>query len=107
MMRSGSSRPTGSTDSIDDRRTTRRRASRGNPDRQDGRGTVTASKDLEHADIIWVSDPLSDKHRPMLIPGVSHLLNYRTQFITILLSTKTDHEEALTQQDILQVGRVR
>jgi hypothetical protein len=43
----------------------------------------------------------------MLIPGVPHLSNDDTQLITVLLSIKTDHEEALTQQDILQVGRVR
>jgi hypothetical protein len=36
-----------------------------------------------------VSDPISDKRRPMLIPGVSYLSNYDTQLITVLLSTKT------------------
>ena len=36
-----------------------------------------------------MSDPISDKRRPMLILGVSYLSNYDTQLIIVLLSTKT------------------
>jgi mRNA-degrading endonuclease toxin of MazEF toxin-antitoxin module len=60
---------------------------------------VTAFEDLERGDIVWASDPLSEKGRPMLILGAPHLPNHGTQLITVLLSTKTYHEEALTLRD--------
>jgi mRNA-degrading endonuclease toxin of MazEF toxin-antitoxin module len=54
---------------------------------------------LERGDIVWASEPLSEKGRPMLILGAPHLPNHGTQLITVLLSTKTYHEEALTLRD--------
>ena len=60
---------------------------------------MTTFEDLERDDIAWASDPLSEKGRPMLILGVPHLPNYDTQLITVLLSTKTYHEEALALRD--------
>ena len=60
---------------------------------------MTAFEDLERGDIVWASDPLSEKGRPMLILGAPHLPNHGTQLITVLLSTKTYHEEALTLRD--------
>ena len=60
---------------------------------------MTAFGDLERGDIVWASDPLSEKGRPMLILGAPQLPNHGTQLITVLLSTKTYHEEALTLQD--------
>jgi len=60
---------------------------------------VTAFEDLERGDIVWASDPLSDKGRPMLILGTPQLPNHGTQLITVLISTKTYHEESLTLRD--------
>ena len=60
---------------------------------------MTAFEDLERGDIIWASDPLSEKGRPMLILGAPQLPNHGTQLITVLLSTKTYHEEALPLRD--------
>ena len=60
---------------------------------------MTAFEDLERGDIVWASDPLSEKGRPMLILGAPHLPNHGPQLITVLLSTKTYHEEALTLRD--------
>jgi len=60
---------------------------------------VTALEELERGDIVWASDPLSEKGRPMLILGAPHLPNHGTQLITVLLSTKTYHEKALLLHD--------
>nr|WP_011571386.1 hypothetical protein [Haloquadratum walsbyi] len=60
---------------------------------------MTTFEDLERGDIAWASDPLSEKGRPMLILGAPNLPNHGTQLITVLLSTKTYHEEALTLRD--------
>jgi hypothetical protein len=60
---------------------------------------VTAFEDLKRGDIVRASDPLSKKGRPMLILGAPHLSNHATQLITILLSMKSYHEEALTLRD--------
>lgn len=60
---------------------------------------MTAFGDLERGDIVWASDPLSEKGRPMLVLGAPHLPNHGTQLITVLLSSKTYHEEALTLRD--------
>ena len=57
---------------------------------------MTAFEELERGDIIWGTDPLSDKGRPMLILGVPRFPNHGVQLITVLLSTKTYHEESLT-----------
>lgn len=60
---------------------------------------MTAFDDLERGDIVWASDPLSKKGRPMLVLGVPQLPNHGVQLITVLISTKTYHEEALTLRD--------
>ena len=57
---------------------------------------MTAFEDLERGDIIWASDPLSEKGRPMLVLGAPQLPNHGTQLITALLSTKAYHEESLS-----------
>ena len=60
---------------------------------------MTAFEDLERGDIIWASAPLSEKGHPMLILGAPQLPNHSTQLITVLISTKTYHEESLTLRD--------
>jgi mRNA-degrading endonuclease toxin of MazEF toxin-antitoxin module len=60
---------------------------------------LTAFESLERGDIIWASDPLSAKGRPLLILGAPNLPHHGTQLIAVLLSTKTYHEEALTLRD--------
>jgi mRNA-degrading endonuclease toxin of MazEF toxin-antitoxin module len=60
---------------------------------------VTAFADLERGDIVWATDPLSDKGRPLLVLGTPRLPNHGIQLITVLISTKTYHEESLTLRD--------
>jgi mRNA-degrading endonuclease toxin of MazEF toxin-antitoxin module len=60
---------------------------------------VTAFEDVGRGDIVQASDPPSENGRPMLILGAPYLPNHGTQLITVLLSTKTYHEEALTLRD--------
>jgi mRNA-degrading endonuclease toxin of MazEF toxin-antitoxin module len=60
---------------------------------------VTAFEELERGDIIWGTDPLSDKGRPMLILGTPRFPNHGLQLSTVLISTKTYHEESLTLRD--------
>jgi mRNA-degrading endonuclease toxin of MazEF toxin-antitoxin module len=60
---------------------------------------VTAFEELERGDIVWGTDPLSEKGRPMLVLGAPQFPNHGTQLITVLLSTKTYHEESLTLRD--------
>ena len=60
---------------------------------------MTAFEELERGDIVWAADPLSENGRPILILGAPQLPNHSTQLITVLLSTKTYHEEALTLRD--------
>jgi PemK-like protein. len=60
---------------------------------------VTTVEDLDRGDIIWATDPLSEKGRPMLILGTPQFPNHGVQLITVLLSTKTYHEESLTIRD--------
>jgi len=60
---------------------------------------VTAFEDLERGDIIWASDPLSGKGRPMLVLGAPRFPTHGVQLITVLISTKTYHEESLTLRD--------
>jgi mRNA-degrading endonuclease toxin of MazEF toxin-antitoxin module len=57
---------------------------------------VTAFEELERGDIVWASDPLSEKGRPMLILGAPRFPTHGVQLITVLISTKTYHEAALT-----------
>jgi mRNA-degrading endonuclease toxin of MazEF toxin-antitoxin module len=60
---------------------------------------VTAFEDLERGDIVWAADPLSGKGRPMLVLGAPQFPNHGVQLITVLVSTKTYHEETLTLRD--------
>ena len=60
---------------------------------------MTAFDELERGDIIWGTDPLSDKGRPMLVLGTPRFPNHGVQLITVLISTKTYHEESLTLRD--------
>ncbi|WP_115864085.1 PemK-like protein [Halorussus litoreus] len=60
---------------------------------------MTAFEELKRGDIIWGIDPLSDKGRPMLILGAPRFPNHGLQLITVLISTKTYHEESLTLRD--------
>ena len=60
---------------------------------------MTAFEELERGDIVWASDPLSEKGRPMLVLGAPRLPNHGPQLMTVLLSTKTYHEEALPLRD--------
>jgi len=59
---------------------------------------VTAFEDLERGDIVWASDPLSEKGRPMLVLGTPQFPTHGVQLI-VLISTKTYHEESLTLRD--------
>ena len=60
---------------------------------------MTAFDELERGDIIWGTDPLSDKGRPMLVLGTPRFPNHGVQLITVLISTKGYHEESLTLRD--------
>jgi mRNA-degrading endonuclease toxin of MazEF toxin-antitoxin module len=60
---------------------------------------VTTFDELERGDIVWGTDPLSDKGRPMLVLGAPRLPDHGLQLITVLISTKTYHEESLTLRD--------
>ncbi|SNR65882.1 type II toxin-antitoxin system PemK/MazF family toxin [Halorubrum vacuolatum] len=60
---------------------------------------MTTFEDLERGDIVWASDPLSEKGRPMLVLGAPHLPNHGPQLITALISTKTYHEQSITLRD--------
>lgn len=60
---------------------------------------MTAFEDLERGDIVWASDPLSEKGRPMLVLGAPQFSSHGVQLITVLISTKTYHEESLTLRD--------
>jgi hypothetical protein len=60
---------------------------------------VTAFEDLERGDIVWATDPLSEKGRPMFVLGIPRLPTHGVQRITVLISTKTDEEAAITLRD--------
>ncbi len=60
---------------------------------------MTAFEELERGDIVWASDPLSEKGRRMLVLGASQFPTHGVQLITALISTKTYHEESLTLRD--------
>ncbi|WP_394326472.1 hypothetical protein [Halorubrum aethiopicum] len=44
-------------------------------------------------------DPLSDKGRPMLVLGAPRLPSHGLQLVTVLISTKSYHDESLTLRD--------
>ncbi|WP_058827883.1 type II toxin-antitoxin system PemK/MazF family toxin [Haloferax sp. Q22] len=60
---------------------------------------MTAFEELERGDIVWATDPLSEKGRPMLVLGTPQFPNHGVQLITVLISTKTYHEESVTLRD--------
>ena len=60
---------------------------------------MTAFEELERGDIVWATDPLSEKGRPMLVLGMPRFPNHGVQLIAALISTKTYHEAALTLRD--------
>ena len=60
---------------------------------------MTAFDELERGDIVWATDPLSDKGPPMLVLGTPRLPNHGVQLITVLITTKTYHEKSLTLRD--------
>lgn len=60
---------------------------------------MTAFDELTRGDIIWATDPLSEKGRPMLIVGTPRFPNHGIQVITVLVSTKSYHKASLTLQD--------
>ena len=60
---------------------------------------MTAFEDLNRGDIVWATDPLSEKGRPMVVLGTPRFPTHGVQLITALISTKTYHEESLTLRD--------
>jgi mRNA-degrading endonuclease toxin of MazEF toxin-antitoxin module len=60
---------------------------------------VTAFDELGRGDIVWATDPLSEKGRPMLVLGAPQFPTHGVQLITVLISTKTYHEASLTLRD--------
>ena len=60
---------------------------------------MTAFEQLERGDVVWASDPLSEKGRPLLVLGAPEFPSHGPQLITALISTKTSHEESLTLLD--------
>ena len=60
---------------------------------------MTEFEALERGDIVWASDPLSEKGRPMLVLGAPRFPTHGVQLITVLISTKTYHEASLTLRD--------
>ena len=60
---------------------------------------MTAFEDLDRGDIVWATDPLSDKGRPMLVVGTPQFPAHGIQLITVLISTKAYHEESLMLRD--------
>ena len=60
---------------------------------------MTAFGELERGDIVWASDPLSEKGRPMLVLGTPAFPSHGVQLITVLISTKAYHEASLTLRD--------
>ena len=62
---------------------------------------MTAFEDLDRGDIVWASDPLSEKGRPMLVLGTPQL-PHGPQLITVLISTKTYHEQSITKSSVAE-----
>lgn len=65
---------------------------------------MTVFNELERSDIVWASDPLSDKGRPMLVIGTPEFPSHGVQLSTVLMSTKTYHEDSLTLRDDYEDG---
>ncbi|MDZ7745716.1 MAG: hypothetical protein U5K28_04035 [Halobacteriales archaeon] len=57
---------------------------------------MTEFDELERGDIVWATDPLSEKGRPMLVLGTPQFPAHGVQLITALITTKSYHEASLT-----------
>jgi len=64
---------------------------------------VTAFEDLDRGDIVWASDPLSEKGRPMLVLGTPQLPNHGPQ-LNYSLDLNEDLPRAVDHQ--IKRGRV-
>ena len=60
---------------------------------------MTTVAELKRGDIIWASDPLSAKGRPLLVIGTPQFPSHGVQLITTVLSTKTYHKASLKLRD--------
>ncbi|GAB3697377.1 PemK-like protein [Halorubrum pallidum] len=60
---------------------------------------MTAFDELERGDIVWGTDPLSDKGRPLLVLGTPRFPDHGLQLIRVLISSKSYHDDALTLRD--------
>lgn len=60
---------------------------------------MTGFEELDRGDVVWATDPLSEKGRPLLVLGAPEFPTHGVQLITVLLSTKTYHEASLTLRD--------
>ena len=56
---------------------------------------MRAFEQLDRGDIVWASDPLSEKGRQMLLMGTPTFPAHGVQLITVLISTKTYHEASI------------
>jgi mRNA-degrading endonuclease toxin of MazEF toxin-antitoxin module len=56
---------------------------------------VTAFEDLERGDIVWGTDPLSEKGRPMLVLGTPRFPDHGVELLTALISTQAYHTESI------------
>ncbi|ELZ13908.1 hypothetical protein C479_03646 [Halovivax asiaticus JCM 14624] len=57
---------------------------------------MTSFEELARGDIVWGTDPLSKKGRPLLVLGTPQFPTHGVQLITALITTKSYHEESLT-----------
>lgn len=60
---------------------------------------MTAFEELECGDVVWASDPLSEKGRLMLVLGTPRLPSHGVRLVMAVISTKTYHEESLILRD--------
>ncbi|MFW5999884.1 MAG: PemK-like protein [Halorubrum sp.] len=60
---------------------------------------MTRFEELERGDIVWGTDPLSDKGRPMIVLATPQFPSHGIQLITVLISTRNYHQESLTLRD--------
>ena len=60
---------------------------------------MTQLAELARGDIVWAADPLSEKGRPMLTLGTPRFQSHGLQLITVLVSTKTYHEDSVELRD--------
>lgn len=68
---------------------------------------MTAFEELERGYIVWASDPLSEKGRPMLVLGAPRFLNHGVQLINLeqieqYYGELATRQEMLSRDDFLQ-----